>query len=351
MLRDRYFDGGCGCATVVVRMRVGRLLGYCLVVASLVGLSCHRGESRREPVTPQPIVAPAPLAPAPDPWDVTSDPEAPPTLAERKRLADEACPRVAMPYFYRIEKAGKVSHVLGTRHVGVSLAKFPRAVHDALDAARLVVFEVAPGDDATPASSPVHLPDEVGPALWERYRALVGTDAARALERATPSTALLMMLVIYEDIGAMLDLEIQRKAIAARVPTRGLETAQFQNALLAKLFDARMLRASIESTTDRAELADVSRRDLAEYCAGTDETPGMDEDLRRDLLGLGYTPAELDQIDEEMVFVRNRDWLPKLEPILKTGGAFIVVGADHLRGSRGVIALLAARGYKTTRVK
>jgi uncharacterized protein YbaP (TraB family) len=50
------------------------------------------------------------------------------------------------------------------------------------------------------------------------------------------------------------------------------------------------------------------------------------------------------------VFDRNRDWIPKLEEILAAGGAFIAVGADHLTGGRGVIALLAGRGYQATRV-
>jgi uncharacterized protein YbaP (TraB family) len=69
------------------------------------------------------------------------------------------------------------------------------------------------------------------------------------------------------------------------------------------------------------------------------------------MLTAGYSKAELDTFDEEMVYSRNADWIPKLEPLLTTGGAFIAVGAGHLQGPRSVIALLAARGYKTTRLK
>lgn len=341
-----------------------------LVVAYLVG-ACRGSDSRTAPATPPTGAPPAgelanPAPPAgsavgTDPWatgSAGSDPwatgpaiDAIPDLAARKRLANEACPRVTAPYFYKIEKAGKVSHILGTRHVGVPLSKFPPVVHEAIASARLVVFEVAPGDDFDGEDVEVSLPDELGPELWSHYTKLVGKDVASSLKRATPSAALLMLMVMYEDIGAMLDVEIQRQVLAAGIPTKGLEKAQFQDALLDELLDIRMLRASIEHTEDRDELAKESREDLTEYCSGTDEDPGMDADMRRDLLASGYTQAEIDRIDDLMVHARNADWIPKLEPMLKTGDVFIAVGADHLTGPKGVVSLLAARGYKLTRVK
>jgi uncharacterized protein YbaP (TraB family) len=51
-----------------------------------------------------------------------------------------------------------------------------------------------------------------------------------------------------------------------------------------------------------------------------------------------------------MVYARNADWIPKLEKILAQGDVFIAVGADHLSGPKGVVALLQKRGYKLTRV-
>src|SRR5689334_7221893 len=68
---------------------------------------------------------------AADPWATAAiSDDAVPTLSDRKKLADDACPTVTGPYFFRIEKAGKVSHILGTRHVVVPLSKFPETVHD-----------------------------------------------------------------------------------------------------------------------------------------------------------------------------------------------------------------------------
>ena len=325
-----------------------------VVVALLVGC---RGEPKPSPPKQQPaterkateVQPPA----AKDPWAVEAkpaDPNDPPSFAERHKLADEACPLVKAPHFYRIEKGGKTSHILGTRHLGVSLTKFPKPVHDAIASAKLAVFEVAPGDDSDLPNQNIVLRDVLGPELWKHYQELVGPQTAQMLESTPPSTAILAMMAMYEDITATLDLEIQNQVLAAKVPTRGLESSEFQDRLLNKILDRRMLKAAVEHTKDRAELKTDSRKDLTEYCAGTDDKPGMDDDMRADLLASGYTEADLVKIDEEMVYARNADWIPKLEKILAQGDVFIAVGADHLSGPKGVVALLQKRGYKLTRI-
>jgi uncharacterized protein YbaP (TraB family) len=320
-----------------------------LAVAALVG--CRGGEPLRGPTgsSGSEVATVAETATA-DPW-ATPPGDPLPSLAERKGLVEAACPAVSGPYFFRIEKGGKVSHILGTRHISVSLAKFPSVVHDALHAATLVVFEVAPGDEGNLDSAPVDLKTTLGTSTWKHYESLVGADFARAVEKAPPAAALVSLMVMYEDPTAQLEKEIELAVEGSHTPTSGLETAAFQDEVLTRLLDVRMLRASIDTTENRQELADDSRKDLTEYCAGTGDSGGMEPEDRAEMLGAGYTKAELDRFDEEMVYARNADWIPKLEPLLATGGAFIAVGAGHLQGPRSVIALLAARGYKTTRVK
>jgi len=326
-----------------------------LVVVAFL-LACNHGAKEKEKPKPQTQTerkaTEAQGSAATDPWaaEPKSNPDDPPTFTERHKLADAACPTVKGPYFYKIEKAGKVSHILGTRHLGVSLDKFPKPVHDAISTAKLAVFEVAPGDDSDLPERKIEVRDVLGPELWKHYQELVGKQTAEALESTQPSVAVVSMMAMYEDISATLDLEIEHKAQDAKIPTQGLETAEFQDRLLNKVLDVRMLRAAVQQTKDRTELEKESRDDLTEYCAGTDEKPGMDDDQRADMLAAGYTKAELDKIDDEMVYARNADWIPKLEKILTKGDVFIAVGADHLTGPKGVVALLQKRGYTLTRI-
>ncbi len=50
---------------------------------------------------------------------------------------------------------------------------------------------------------------------------------------------------------------------------------------------------------------------------------------------------------QRLLVARNRTWMPKLEALMnRPGHAFVVVGAAHLVGSDGLIALLQAKGYR-----
>lgn len=52
------------------------------------------------------------------------------------------------------------------------------------------------------------------------------------------------------------------------------------------------------------------------------------------------------QLYQRMLVDRNRNWLPKLEALFaRRGRAFVVVGAAHLIGPDGLLAMLRARGY------
>ena len=316
-----------------------------LAVLAVLAVSCS-GPGARRPDPPGPG-----SGAAVDPWAAAPVADDPPGFAVTRALADRACPKVAAPYFYRIEKAGKVSHILGTRHLGVSLNKMPANIRQAIRAASVAVFEVAPGDDTGRlAPGGARLPSQVGPELWGRYEKLVGRVAAANVEHGSPTEAMIAMLALYEHKFAALDQEIEQVVLQAKIPAQGLESAAFQQQLLVELLDVRMLRASIAGTPDRATLERESVRDLTAYCAGTDDSPGMDGEARAQLRAGGYSDAEIDRLDDRLVHERNADWIPKLEQIMADGGAFIAVGADHLTGARGVIALLAARGWKTARV-
>jgi uncharacterized protein len=50
---------------------------------------------------------------------------------------------------------------------------------------------------------------------------------------------------------------------------------------------------------------------------------------------------------DRLLVARNRAWLPKIEALFSRGRpAFVVVGAAHLVGPDGLVAMLKAKGYQ-----
>ena len=273
-------------------------------------------------------------------------PDAPPSNHE---LALSICPKVTAPYLFRVEKGEHRSYLMGTRHLGFGLDRMPSEVADDLSRAKLAVFEVAPGDDSPIDDKPgPSLADQVGTDAWAHYRALVGDDAAAAVEHEKPAVAAILMMAAFEDPSASLDQELEDLAIAKHVATRGLETSAFQDALIDRLLDTRALKGSIATTATRDDLRKDTVDDLGSYCRGD----SMDRDTRDedDMRKAGYTDAEIAKYDDLVLFSRNRAWIPQLEPIFDRGDAFVAVGLDHLLGDAGVIAALRKDGYQVTRV-
>jgi uncharacterized protein YbaP (TraB family) len=49
---------------------------------------------------------------------------------------------------------------------------------------------------------------------------------------------------------------------------------------------------------------------------------------------------------QRLLVERNRNWMPKIEALFaRRGRALVVVGAAHLIGSDGLLAMLKAKGY------
>ena len=289
-----------------------------------------------------------------DPWAKTATGSAddPPTLGERAAFANEVCPTVKKPWFFEVQKDGRTSHILGTRHIGVALAKFPQVVVDNFDAASLAIFEISPADKIKPDFKKEPLRDELGPADWAHFQALVGKTLATRFVHAAPVVAAMSVGTLYEDVGVMLDKQLEQRAADHHIATNGLETSAFQLSLLDKWLDLRLLKTIIEETPDRAKIKKQSTKALTRYCEGTDHVPDIMEDVDIESLERhGYTKQELEDLQRTLLDDRNADWIPKLEKLFEQDKVFVAVGAAHLQGPHGVIELLKQRGYQISRIE
>src|SRR3569833_2595194 len=164
-----------------------------LVAALLIVVGCGKADDK-----PAAKPGSAATTTTTDPWNVPakSDPDGLPSIGERAKLADEACPKVTAPFFFALTKNGKTSYILGTRHISVGLSKFPEVVGDTLDHATRAIFEISPDDTGGGDHKPEELKRELGPKDWAHFEQLIGTKTTKNFETGEPDAAALSMLVL-----------------------------------------------------------------------------------------------------------------------------------------------------------
>lgn len=119
-----------------------------------------------------------------------------------------------------------------------------------------------------------------------------------------------------------------------------LETAEFQVSLMASL-DNLILRDSLR---DLDKAGEIIKRFAIAWFAGDVKAV---EDLTYEELG----NPELAKFYNDFYFARNKVWADRLAGFLQEDGVyFVVVGAGHLVGPRGVVELLRGKGFKITQL-
>jgi uncharacterized protein YbaP (TraB family) len=261
---------------------------------------------------------------------------------------------------WRVTKDGtRPSHVYGTIHVSdARLAQLPPPVRRALDGARRVVLEFVPDgytrerfmeaamfldrqtlegtigkqdfERAVEVLAPIGLPREVVNKL-KPWGVLLNLRDARRAEEGTPLDAQL--------------IEIARERRLPLDQIEGVEEQIFTFDEFPMDSQVALLRHSLEH---RAELAELAERTLDAY-------------LARDLSALWqlreafiarYPEVAAHQavMTKRVIHDRNVVMAFRMQRQLRRGDAFVALGALHLYGERGVLALLEQDGYRATRV-
>jgi len=262
---------------------------------------------------------------------------------------------------FQVTKAGyPESHVFGTIHVGdPRVLALPKPVTEAFEKSRGLVIEVML-DAGELAAFSTHmlldpgktLPTEIGQPLFER--------AAPLLERyAIPREGALRLRpwVVFTTLNlpppidlVALDLELMRKAQESGKAVQGLESVEEQAAALGGL-----------PLNDQIALLNDA---VCHYDAIQLEIPGLlraylDRDLGMLMALALYRTSERYQaggqdrysrLMDSLLWKRNRIMVERMAPRLAEGSSFIAIGALHLAGERGVLALLEGLGYRVSRV-
>ncbi|MGY3264655.1 TraB/GumN family protein [Lysobacter sp. HA35] len=269
-----------------------------------------------------------------------------------------------VPLLWRVSDADNSIYLLGSFHL-LAKSDYPLSpdVDRAFDDAESLVFEVAPEDlddpsvtglmlglaKSDPASSLANtLPADLKTPLDARLSAMgLQPEQMGGFEPWFVDTMLVTLLGqrsgYAPDDG--LDRNLMARARAAGKPTGGLETVRQQLATL----DGTPLSEQIASLREFVDEGDNAGTRLDElhnaWRAG--DIPTLERLTREEMAGL--TPVTYQRLNVD----RNRAWIPRFQALLAQGAGhdtLVVVGALHLLGDDGVVALLRAKGYHVERI-
>lgn len=273
--------------------------------------------------------------------------------------------------FWRVSKPGTAaSHLFGTMHVSDKrIVTMPPAASEALNGAKIVALEIKgitpeasmqaiaqmPGlmiyKDGSSLSQKLSAPE------YEKIETLLGNSnlPREMLAVLRPWMVSIFMAVpeceqLRTQAGNLtLDSQIEKTATDGNIAVVGLETIGSQLKAMAAVPDAdqlAILRVSLAFMADREDLFETLiqaylGRELGVALALTDgmaRIAGIKES--------GFAAFSLQLIER-----RNQTMFDTSLPIVDSGNAFIAVGAAHLVGANGLVALYRQAGFTVTAVK
>ena len=145
---------------------------------------------------------------------------------------------------------------------------------------------------------------------------------------------------LSDDLGV--DQFITNRAQANHKPIVGLESADEHSSVFVGLSD-RQSEALLLVTF----IPQTNRKGGGDVVASAWRRGDVDALAR----SMHESYVDFPAFADRLLGARNRRWMPKLEGYIKSGHTyFAVVGAAHLGGSDGLLAMLRARGYKVEQI-
>jgi uncharacterized protein YbaP (TraB family) len=135
------------------------------------------------------------------------------------------------------------------------------------------------------------------------------------------------------------EMEFTARAKKENMPIRGLESMEFQMSIMDTIPYEDQAEMLIESIRMAAEGG--SQFDSLVNLYITQDIEAMQASIEED---------DLSSYDSLLLIQRNHNWIPVMEKNMHEASCFFAVGAAHLGGPDGVIALLRKEGYKLSPV-
>jgi uncharacterized protein YbaP (TraB family) len=248
-------------------------------------------------------------------------------------------------------------YLVGSVHL---LTKDFYPLHDALESAYkdsdLLVEEIDIADMTGPGAQMAMLQKGMQPSSTPIDKVLTPATMAllqkKAAELSLPIDALKQFKpwMIALTIEAMqwtkagfdpqlgLDMHFYEQAKKDNKTVQGLETVEYQLArfdeMSLELQDHLLAETLKELDTEQASMSKL----IEAWRSG--DAPAVERIVLKDL-------QQEPQLYQRLLVERNKNWMPKLEALFtRRTRALVVVGAAHLVGPDGLLAMLKAKGFK-----
>ena len=260
---------------------------------------------------------------------------------------------------FRIRKCNFTpSFLLGTMH-----SDDPRVIDAAKDAFDVLGFsdnanfEVVQDADTAktvnaamfyPAGSLDNLQSVVGLDIYYKIRtamALVQPNISEMNYAKMKPWAVNVILNFPKPVadGVVLDEKLQEFAKEKKIPLNGIETAQEQMDIFADMIKEEQIKLLDVTLNNIDEVAKQQTemtnfyvaKDLYQLQGLADKAMWMIEDNKLSA-----------KLMEKLIYSRNKIMVERTQKLLEKGNAFIAVGALHLTGDKGILALLEKQGYQ-----
>lgn len=245
------------------------------------------------------------------------------------------------------------SYLFGTLHIICpSDYVWTKAMQHALTSAKKVAFEMDMDDPALQSQMTSGMMLEQGKTLKDFYSE---ADYQKLTDYAAENNIPIAMLQSFKPFALVSFL--YAKVVACSVPSSyegniadiaheqhkeivGLESVQDQ----VNVIETMNEDSTAQSVLDMLENIDSFKTQYNQMLALYKEQalPGLYQMILE-------SPDYKDDLNT-LLFDRNAKWISKIEQLAKAQSTFIAVGAGHLWGDKGVIALLRKQGYTVTPV-
>lgn len=187
------------------------------------------------------------------------------------------------------------------------------------------------------------LDEEEYTVLASYFKASYGIDLMQ-LDNIKPFMLYTMLLpMLTECKPESYEQKLMELAHAQQKEVLGIETVQEQMSAVDKLPNELYIDMLVRTVGDLPK-SKADYREMVELYM-TQDIKGLQELMKRD-----YTEDDYKKFNDAFLVQRNKNWIPVMEQMAKTKSTLFAVGAAHLAGEHGVVALLRKQGYKVTPV-